>query len=94
MFTNRFFNLFVAVALLAVIALTTREAIATSAVMRADRTYDQVEQVRDQRLTSLSAVDHSYDAIENVRGQRFDNTYTADRSYDAIENLRAQRTSK
>lgn len=93
MFKNRSFNVVVAIALALVIALTVREAVATSAVVQADRAYDQVELLRSGRSEPSLAADQSYDLIESVRLQR-NSDLVADRSYDAIENLRAQRAMR
>lgn len=46
MYTNRLFALFVAIALIAVTTLTVRDALPTSAIVQADRKYDQIEQAR------------------------------------------------
>jgi hypothetical protein len=88
---NRLFAVFVVLTLLLVAGLTIRSAVATSALVSADRTYDPIERLRAQR-DSLSAADRSYDEIEQIRSAR-DAGRVFDISYDEVEHLRAQRDS-
>ncbi len=109
MSTNRLFYVLIVIALLSVGTLTSWEAFATNKVV-ADRSYDQVEQVRSgiQANRSYDSIeqmrlgladdsvtnDLSYDRIEQLRSERAVNTLIANRSYDAIENLRSQRNKQ
>jgi hypothetical protein len=90
MLTNRLFNTFVILALAALMVFTIREAIASTSIAKADRSYDQAEQARTMRSSVIIQADRSYDAIET---QRLGKSLTSvDRSYDQIEDLRALRT--
>ena len=105
MFTNRLFNVLIVIALLAVVTLTSWEALATNKVI-ADRSYDQVEQARssiqadrsydsiEQMRLSPSSSLTEYDQVETLRAERTTNVSIADHSYDAIENIRIQRVIK
>jgi hypothetical protein len=53
-----------------------------------DRSYDDIEGLRNLRAGVVSAPHFGYDLIEQVRLER---SYTADRSYDKIEALRLGR---
>ena len=87
MSTNRLFTLFVAIVLMAVIALTIHEALATSAIVQADRKYDQIEQARLNKSLSSAHTAGKYDD----RYDRMNTLPSADRSYDALESLRGER---
>jgi len=92
MFTNRLFTLFVASTLVVVIALTVREAVATTALV-ADYSYDSIEHIRAAGHPA-SNVEGSrrYDLIEQVRlGRNFN--VASGRSYDSVEGLRALRST-
>lgn len=91
MFSNRLFNVFVVLALAAVIFFTAREGMATTALVNADRDYDQVEQVRAERVDANLQTDRSYDVIEAQRLVR--SLPLIDRSYDQVEALRIERHS-
>jgi hypothetical protein len=92
MFTNRLFTLFVAGVLVVVIALTVREAVATTALV-ADYSYDSIEHVRAVGHPASNVEgNRRYDLIEQVRlGRNFN--VASDRSYDSVEGLRALRSS-
>lgn len=79
MFRNRLFNVFVALALVVVIFFTVRQVTATFAIIKADHSYDQAEQVRVDRSANIQA-DHSYDAIEAQRSER--TSSSTDQSYE------------
>ncbi|HEY6072788.1 MAG TPA: hypothetical protein VIV15_05170 [Anaerolineales bacterium] len=73
---NHFFNLFVLLAVTAIVALTVREALAMSAVIpQADRSNDSIEHLRATR--SIQA-DRSYDPIELLRVDRLHPIYFND----------------
>ena len=57
MYTSRLFTLFVTIAFMAVIALTIHKALATSAVVQADRTYDQIVPVTGSTFKAQSVPD-------------------------------------
>jgi hypothetical protein len=80
---NRLFAVFVVLTLLLVAGLTIRSAIATSALVPADHTYDPIERLRAQR-DSLKGVDRSYDEIEHIRSAR-DTGNGSDNSYQKVE---------
>jgi hypothetical protein len=86
--TNRYFYLSVFLALVAVITLTVRQAMATAAIYLADRSYDQIEQIRSGHVQEMIQADRSYDAIETIR---LGNT-VSDRSYDLVEQVRMERS--
>jgi hypothetical protein len=90
MFRNRLFNVFVVLALVVVIFFTVRQVTATSSIMKADRTYDQAEQVRVDRSANVQA-DRSYDGIEVQRSER--TSSSTNQSYEQLESLRSQRTN-
>lgn len=87
MFRNRLFYALVGLALATMLLITVREANAITAIVKADRSYDQAEQVRLERSFANTQVDRSYDPIET---QRLD-PRLADHSYDQVEALRSQR---
>ena len=65
---HHFFNLFVLLAVAAIVALTVREALAMSAILpAADRTYDSIEQ---QRAANPAQADRSSDPVELLRSDR------------------------
>jgi hypothetical protein len=61
MFANRLFTVFAVLALGVIIVFTLRQAAATTSIAQADRSYDQIEQIRSER--SL----HRYDAQYQFR---------------------------
>ncbi len=65
---HHFFNLFILLAVAAIVALTVREALAMSAeIPQADRSYDSIER---QRVANFAQADRSYDPIELLRSDR------------------------
>ncbi len=86
---NRILAVVVVLSLLFVAGLTIRSAVATSAVVTADHSYDAIEH---QRVIMAKPVvgDYSYDAIEHIRADR-DSRQIEDHSYDAIERIRSTR---
>jgi len=89
MSTNRLFTVLVALALAVVAVFTVYNVSATTALVQADRAYDQVEEMRADRSDANLQADRSYDAIE---AQRLESSLTTeDQSYDQVESLRTQR---
>jgi hypothetical protein len=86
---NRILAVIMVLSLLVVAGLTLRSAVATSAVISGDHSYDQIEH---QRAVAPQPIvgDHSYDEIEHIRADR-DNQQIEDHSYDAIERIRSTR---
>jgi hypothetical protein len=91
MFRKRLHNVPVILALAIVMFFTARQVIVTTALVNADRGYDQVEQVRAGRSQRNLQADRSYDAIENQRVET--SLTTTDRSYEEVEALRTNRSA-
>lgn len=89
MFTNRLFNVVVVLALATMVLFTVQEASTTATLVKADRGYDQVEQMRSVHLDTNLQVDRSYDVVEARRLEAL--FTTTDHSYEQIEVLRTQR---
>lgn len=68
MYTSRLFTLFMAIALMAVIALTIHEALATSAVVQADRKYDQIVPVTGSTFKAQSVPDAAAQGVIDYIG--------------------------
>ncbi len=86
---NRILTVVVILSLLVVAGLTLRSAVATSAVVTADHSYDAIEHQRVM-VGQPTVGEHSYDAIEHIRADR-DSRQIEDRSYDSIERIRSTR---
>ena len=90
MFISRTSQLFILLFALA-IALSTASFVSGSiSVSPADRSYDNVEQLRVSRFGASTSSLASDDEIENVRLQR-SLSLTVDTSYDSVEQVRMER---
>lgn len=92
MSTNKMFYVLTVLALAAVIFFTFREAASTAAIARADRSYDQVEQDRLNRLYAQVRAEDSYGEIETLRLDRSSGLQSLqDDRYNQVEALRSAR---
>ncbi len=88
MSNKRFFYVVIAMALLALGAITLRTTVTTSAFLSTPRDgYDEVERNRAQFRTG-EAYDTSYDEVERTRAKF--SAESGDRSYDEVERTRAE----